>query len=364
LEDGFLGDARVTVRWPTTDSKCRISTATTIDRLFCSTMAGTDNDNDDIDDIGDLTAAEIVRRRRRRHRQSATAKQEDAAKLTATVDLDEEIARLQAELDREDAADNGDDGDGDDSDSVSSCEDDDDNEAASRDDGPSAMTTLSTAARQAGRAGIISISAAKDERIESLPSRYLPAPPHPSDGRKRKKNKKKKTAKRGLGRDGNDEAGVDTDGRHSDRGHNQRQRHSDAAHDETLAKKTKNMRDEPFPSSSSLSSSLPLPRDVTRGLESAVREVLDSYVPRSSERLPFYCRVCAVQYANLDEFRSHQSTDAHIAAADVDRKVSYCKLCRKQLTSPAQLREHLQSRPHRDRLERTKQNHRRRLHPG
>mmetsp|Transcript_20607 Transcript_20607/g.30983 ORF Transcript_20607/g.30983 Transcript_20607/m.30983 type:complete len:320 (+) Transcript_20607:42-1001(+) len=91
------------------------------------------------------------------------------------------------------------------------------------------------------------------------------------------------------------------------------------------------------------------------GLEKVVKEVLDGYVARSSEKLPFYCRVCAKQYSNLEEFQSHFSGEFHRAAAALERKASYCKLCRKQLTSPVQLKEHLKSKPHRERLHRVQQ---------
>jgi hypothetical protein len=86
------------------------------------------------------------------------------------------------------------------------------------------------------------------------------------------------------------------------------------------------------------------------GLETAVKELLDGYVARSAERLPFYCRVCAHQYTNEPEFREHKQGDFHQTAAEMERKASYCKLCRKQLTSPAQMKEHLFSRPHKERL--------------
>lgn len=76
--------------------------------------------------------------------------------------------------------------------------------------------------------------------------------------------------------------------------------------------------------------------------------VLESVRPR----LPFYCRPCATQFANLQEWEDHRATDAHKEATRLERKASYCKLCRKQLTSPLQLKEHLKSRPHRERLDR------------
>ena len=89
---------------------------------------------------------------------------------------------------------------------------------------------------------------------------------------------------------------------------------------------------------------------VNDGLKAAVREVLGNYVARSSEKLPFYCRVCAKQLSNFDEFREHKQTEMHKIAVREEEKMSYCRLCRKQFTSPAQLKEHLQARPHKQRL--------------
>jgi hypothetical protein len=90
------------------------------------------------------------------------------------------------------------------------------------------------------------------------------------------------------------------------------------------------------------------------GLAETIKEVLDGYVARSAERLPFYCRVCAKQYNNENEFLDHRQTDVHQTAAELDRKASFCKLCRKQFTSPMQMKEHLTSRPHKERLEKVK----------
>ena len=89
---------------------------------------------------------------------------------------------------------------------------------------------------------------------------------------------------------------------------------------------------------------------VSAGLRDAVKEVLSGYVARSSERLPFYCRVCAKQYKNEQDFFEHKSNDFHKAAVEGERKASFCKLCRKQFTSPVQLKEHISSRPHKERL--------------
>jgi hypothetical protein len=88
----------------------------------------------------------------------------------------------------------------------------------------------------------------------------------------------------------------------------------------------------------------------TDGLREAVQEVLAGYKPRSSEKLPFYCRFCAKQYNSEDEFLEHKQTEFHQTAVAMEKKATYCRLCQKQLTSPPQMREHLASRPHKERL--------------
>jgi hypothetical protein len=97
---------------------------------------------------------------------------------------------------------------------------------------------------------------------------------------------------------------------------------------------------------------------VSNGLKDAVKELLEGYVARSSERLPFYCRVCAKQYDNEEDFFGHKKGDFHKAAVDMEEKVSFCKLCRKQFTSPVQLKEHLKSRPHKQQLDRAREGQR------
>eukprot|EP00934_Nitzschia_sp_Nitz4_P008445 Nitzschia sp. Nitz4//scaffold55_size114948//86389//87303//NITZ4_003916-RA/size114948-processed-gene-0.78-mRNA-1//-1//CDS//3329554575//8435//frame0 len=87
------------------------------------------------------------------------------------------------------------------------------------------------------------------------------------------------------------------------------------------------------------------------GLKEAVKEVLDGYKARSSERLPFYCRFCSQQYNNEEEFFAHKQTEFHQTAVEMERKATYCRLCTKQLTSPAQMREHLASKPHKEKLQ-------------
>ena len=103
---------------------------------------------------------------------------------------------------------------------------------------------------------------------------------------------------------------------------------------------------------------------VSNGLKDAVREMLGNYVARSSEKLPFYCRVCSKQLTSYEEFRDHQKTEFHKVAVQEEQKASYCRLCRKQFTSPAQLKEHIKARPHKEKLayERAKQSQRKASH--
>jgi hypothetical protein len=91
-------------------------------------------------------------------------------------------------------------------------------------------------------------------------------------------------------------------------------------------------------------------------IRQSVQAMLQQYVPRSSEKLPFYCRFCQHQYSNEAEFKAHQTeSEFHRAAVLAERKATYCKLCQKQMTSPTQMQEHLRSGPHKERLEYRKQ---------
>jgi hypothetical protein len=228
-----------------------------------------------------LTAAELIRKKHPKHdkRHGASV---DGAGDPNVVDLDDEIRRLEAELQE------------------MSSDDDDESESsasalADQEDKSDTKATM--------KAAVLALSSVKDDRIERLPAASLPAPVPAS--------KKRKT---------------------------------DDAASTTAGKKKAQKRSDKTPN---LSGGL----EVSQGLKNAVQEVLRGYQPRSAEHLPFYCRCCAKQYDNLDEFRQHQSTDFHRAAVEMERKASYCKLCRKQLTSPVQLQEHLKSKPHRERLQ-------------
>jgi len=88
-----------------------------------------------------------------------------------------------------------------------------------------------------------------------------------------------------------------------------------------------------------------------QGLKKAVNDLLKNYVPRSNERLPFYCRVCSIQSSSLEEFNIHKQTEFHQVAIKEEKKATFCRICRKQFTSMAQLKEHLQAKPHKERVD-------------
>jgi len=91
-------------------------------------------------------------------------------------------------------------------------------------------------------------------------------------------------------------------------------------------------------------------KEVSDGLREAVKEVLSGYTARSHERIPFYCRVCSVQSKDMVSFLAHKNTDFHKAAVRAERKATYCHACRKQFTSPVQMEDHLNSKPHNERM--------------
>jgi hypothetical protein len=222
----------------------------------------------DSDSDAPLTAAELLRRAAGNAKASPAAQKPKAPPAAQADDIDEEIRRLEAELEG--------------SSSSSSSDDDTDGE-----------DNESSGNKSSGPA-VLSLSAMKDERIEALPASHLPS-------------NKKRTMK------------IDR-----------------SSEQKGPTKKLK----------------------VSSGLEVAVKELLAGYVARSSEKMPFYCRVCAKQYANEPEFKEHRETEFHKKAVEMERKATYCKLCRKQLTSPAQMKEHLTSRPHKQHLDKVRSNQR------
>mmetsp|Transcript_3470 Transcript_3470/g.5314 ORF Transcript_3470/g.5314 Transcript_3470/m.5314 type:complete len:471 (+) Transcript_3470:92-1504(+) len=276
-----------------------------------------DNDGD-----AALPFAEILRRRSKQEHVSEVAlpvvsslKNTDLHTATTTaaddtsVDTDEEIRRLEAEL-----ADDSDDDESDGDDDSTSEEQQEELEGTSQKRkktisfGETTTVEIPSTTRRAKRGGdpeepeVLCLSTVADDRIAPLPSSYLPT-----------------STKRKL-------KGIDGDGSHGNK----------------KSKKAK--------AAEAMKHS---------GLQAAVKEVLDGYVARSAERLPFYCRVCAIQLSDETEFQHHKQTEFHKTAVAMERKASYCKLCRKQFTSPVQLKEHVTSKPHRERLRtlQSRQNH-------
>ena len=98
---------------------------------------------------------------------------------------------------------------------------------------------------------------------------------------------------------------------------------------------------------------------VSEGLRDAVKDLLQNYTPRLQVAgVPFHCRICQRQSSSQEEFDAHRKSDFHKAAVAEERRRTYCKLCRKQLTSVVQMEEHLKSRPHRERMDFVKEKQR------
>ncbi|KAL7535500.1 hypothetical protein ACHAXR_010860, partial [Thalassiosira sp. AJA248-18] len=250
---------------------------------------------------------------------------EDGDSNNEKIDLDDEIRRLEEEL----AADD------DDSESESESDDDDDDENESDHDhikehnskkrisfGPNSIHEFDDHRSSKRRhnklqdsmndddsgGGIICLSNLAHDRIEPLPQSALP------------QNKRRKLK------------GVDTTSTTTD-------------DDDGVNKKRKKKRKLPEEEQRE-------EHTVSEGLKHAVQDLLQNYIPSSQlDKPPFYCRICQHQSTCQNEFNTHRSTDFHKAAVKEERKRTYCKLCRKQLTSVVQMEEHLKSRPHRDKMD-------------
>lgn len=257
-----------------------------------------------------ITAAELLRRRKKRkvHNDNGlddrTNDNNDCVNDSEIItidkpsgipkedDLDDAIKQLEAKL-----------GNGNKNDS----DDDDDNssESSSYNDPENGKEVTNNADK------LILSSSLNDDRIDSLPESYLP--------------KTKRRYLKGIDSStGGDEEVVTTKNKKT----------SKRKRSET--NNTNNNNDD---------------HEVAEEIKSAVTKILGNYVPRSVERLPFYCRCCAMQCESEESFLSHRETVFHQTAVEMERKLSYCKLCRKQLTSPVQLKEHLKSKPHQQRFD-------------
>ena len=279
-----------------------------------------------------LTAAEICRRRRQLKQQSEveanfTSRRRDGAgkKRSNQIlnekaqcddddddendddDTDDRIRKLEAELEQIESSEESDSDE--DGDSLSKS----DSSRDSKQDGDlDTKIHLAKKKNVDDDNGIVCLSKVKDERIPSLPVSLLPAA--------------RKRVLKNIDKDNEEDDDDDDDS------------------DDHKRKRVKHPATETNTNHGSTN------RTRSNGLHAAVQEVLQGYVARSSERLPFYCRVCAKQYNNAVEFHNHKQTPFHQTAVELERKASYCRLCRKQLTSPVQLKEHLMSRPHQERL--------------
>lgn len=64
-----------------------------------------------------------------------------------------------------------------------------------------------------------------------------------------------------------------------------------------------------------------------------------------------FCRACNFTAGETEELMAHRQTLGHREAASALARASTCQLCRKQFTSPLQLREHIVGKTHRDMVE-------------
>lgn len=94
---------------------------------------------------------------------------------------------------------------------------------------------------------------------------------------------------------------------------------------------------------------------MSAGLSKTIHELLDNYVPASNfEPTAFFCRICKHTAANEEDFIAHKESELHLRLQQEERKRSECRLCRKQFTSPDQLRGHLNGNKHKEKLASTK----------
>lgn len=162
--------------------------------------------------------------------------------------VDDQIAALERELQGSDDSSS----DEETSSSSTGEDDDDDDDDESSEEGNGAASSSSS---RESRGQLKLASPLEAEKIEPLPAHLLPRPGCgvPKDKKKKKKPKKPKKPKSGAKGEGGGGGGGDT---------------------------------------AAAAAAGPAP---SQGLDSAVKELLANYEARSSERVPFYCRVCQFQ---------------------------------------------------------------------
>merc|ERR1712086_579565 len=84
------------------------------------------------------------------------------------------------------------------------------------------------------------------------------------------------------------------------------------------------------------------------GKDEGVREMVAGYEPNSHKSM--YCRACKFTADTKDALMEHRNTTEHKEAARLEMTASYCKPCRKQFTSPMQLKEHVKGKYHKETL--------------
>lgn len=250
----------------------------------------------------DEGAVPIAQRMRRQITQQTGKTEEENSEESNTIDLDDEIRRLEEELAEEDSDDDED------------LHDDDESDIQVDGDLESDGSKSHDIIDDNHSNGIIRLSNLANDRIEPLPQSALP-----------------QSKRRHL-------KGVDSASVPQEEPTNTKRKKRNQSHNEQGE------------------------HTVSEGLKAAVQDLLQNYVrPSQLDRPPFYCRVCQHQATSQSEFDMHRTSEFHKVAVKEEQKKSYCKLCRKQLTSVIQMEEHLSSKPHRDRMDFVKGKQRGRL---
>jgi len=87
------------------------------------------------------------------------------------------------------------------------------------------------------------------------------------------------------------------------------------------------------------------------GTRTQVKELQATYEAHSHRSM--YCRVCKVEAPTKEALEAHWASDSHKELANIEMKASFCHLCKKQFTSPLQLKEHVKGKAHKERVKGT-----------